>query len=479
MSDKFDVVVIGAGPAGYVAAIRCAQLGLKTACIDKWVNHDGTAAFGGTCLNAGCIPSKALLESSELFHRAQHEFEIHGIAVNAPKLNVAKMLARKDGITKQLTGGIAALFKANGVTGLAGTGCILDPKTVRFDPLKGKSRALGTENIIVASGSDPVQLSAVPFDGKTIVDSWGALEFDKVPKRLGVIGAGVIGVELGSVWSRLGSEVVLLEAQDQFLAGITDAQIAKEALRQFTKQGLDIRLGARVLSAKTKGAKVEVKYSQADAEHAESFDKLIVAVGRRPYTDGLFASDAALELDERGFIAVDSGYRTNLPNVYAVGDVIGGLMLAHKGSEEGVAVAEIIAGHNAKVNYDAVPSVIYTAPEVAWVGKTEEQLKAGNITYKVGSFPFAASGRAKALEQTAGLVKILACAETDRILGAHMVGPFVSELVAELVLAMEYGASSEDLALTMHAHPTLSEAVHEAALAVDGRAIHAINKKRK
>ncbi len=478
MSKTYDVVVIGGGPAGYVAAIRCAQLGLSTACIDRWVNRDGSHAFGGTCLNAGCIPSKALLESSELYHRAQHEFDVHGISVATAKLDLAKMLERKAGISKQLTGGIAALFKANGVTGLAGTGCIQGQGKVEFTPLKGKSELLKAGKIIVASGSDPVQLPMAPFDGKHIVDSWGALEFDSVPKRLGVIGAGVIGVELGSVWSRLGSEVVLLEAQDAFLAGIADSQIAKEALRQFKKQGLDVRLGSRVLSGEVKRGKVKVSFEHGGKKHEESFDRLVVAVGRKPCTDGLFAKDAALELDERGFVAVDEEYRTNLPDVYAVGDVIGGLMLAHKGSEEGVAVAEIIAGHKAKVNYDAVPSVIYTAPEVAWVGKSEDDLKHAGVEYKAGSFPFSASGRAKALEMSVGTVKILADAHTDRILGAHMVGPYVSELIAEMVLAMEYGASSEDIALTMHAHPTLSEAVHEAALAVDGRAIHAINKKR-
>lgn len=479
MSKTYDLIVIGAGPAGYVAALRAAQLGLSVACIDKWVNHDGKAAFGGTCLNAGCIPSKALLESTELFHRAQHEFATHGIGVGKPKLDLTAMMARKTNITQQLTGGISQLFKANGVDGLAGTGQIVAPGEVAFTPLdKKKAESLKAKSILIASGSEPVELSMAKFDGKYIVDSWGALEFDKVPKRVGVIGAGVIGVELGSVWSRLGSDVVLLEAQDSFLAGIADAQIAKEALRQFRKQGLDIRLGARVLGAEVKGAGVDVRFSVGNEEATERFDRLIVAVGRRPYTQGLCATDLGLELDEKGFVAVDDAYRTSLPDIYAAGDVIGGLMLAHKGMEEGVAVAEIIAGHKAQLNYDAIPSVIYTAPEVAWVGKTEESLKASGTPYKVGSVPFAANGRAKALEMPVGQVKMLACAETDRILGVHMVGPYVSELVAEMVLAMEYGATSEDIALTMHAHPTLSETVHEAALSVDGRAIHAINKKR-
>lgn len=479
MSKKYDLIVIGAGPAGYVAAIRAAQLGMNVACIDKWVNHDGKAAFGGTCLNAGCIPSKALLESSELYHRAQHEFEKHGIATGKVKLDVAAMQARKTGISQQLTGGIAQLFKANGVDGLAGTGQIRGQGKVAFTALgKKKAEMLECDKILIASGSEPVELPMAKFDGKYIVDSWGALEFESVPKRVGVIGAGVIGTELGSVWSRLGADTVLLEAQDQFLAGIADGQIAKDALRQFKKQGLDIRLGARVMSADVKGAGVDVKFSVNGEEHSERFDRLIVAVGRRPYTRDLCSSDASVELDEKGFVAVDEAYRTSMPDVYAVGDVIGGLMLAHKGSEEGVAVAEIIAGHKAKVNYDCVPSVIYTAPEVAWVGKTEEALKAAGVSYRVGSFPFTANGRAKALEAAAGQVKMLACAETDRILGVHMVGPYVSELIAEMVLAMEYGATSEDIALTMHAHPTLSESVHEAALSVDGRAIHAINKKR-
>lgn len=479
MSKDYDVIVIGAGPAGYVAAIRAAQLGLKTACIDKWINRDSQPAFGGTCLNAGCIPSKALLESSELYHRAQHEFTVHGIQADKVALDISKMQERKAGITKQLTGGIAALFKANGVDGLFGTGCIAGQGEVEFIPNDGDAKILSCENIIIASGSTPTQLPIAPFDGEFILDSWDALDMQSAPKRLGIIGAGVIGVELGSVWSRVGSDVVLLEAMDSFLAGIADSQIAKDAMRQFAKQGMDIRLGARVKDAQVKDGHVEVTFSSNGEDHTETFDKLIVAVGRRPHTEGLFKSDAAIELDDKGFVAVDSEYRTSMPGVFACGDVIGGLMLAHKGSEEGVAIAEIIAGHQAQVNYATIPSVVYTAPELAWVGKTEDALKAAGTEYKVGSFPFAASGRAKALEQPVGQVKVLACAKTDRILGVHMVGPYVSELLAECVVAMEFGASSEDLALTMHAHPTLSEAVHEAALAVDGRAIHAINRKKR
>lgn len=477
MSNKYDVIVIGAGPAGYVAAIRAAQLGLNTACIDAWINRDGTAAFGGTCLNAGCIPSKALLESSDLYHRAQHEFATHGLSVGKVEVDVAQMQERKNGISQSLTSGIKQLFDANGVKGLHGKGKVLGRGRVEFTPNEGEAEELNCNHIIIASGSDPIEIPIAPFDDENILDSWGALELDSVPQRLGIIGAGVIGIELGSVWSRLGAEVVVLEAQDQFLAGIADGRIAKEALRYFKKQGLDIRLGARVTGAEVADGAVKVEYSLKDEKQSESFDKLIVAVGRKPNTRDLFSSDSGLELDEKGFVAVNDGYRTSLPDVYAVGDVIGGAMLAHKGSEEGVAVAEIIAGHKAKVNYDAVPSVIYTQPEVAWVGKTEEQVKASGVEYKVGSFPFAANGRAKALEAANGSIRIISDKTTDRILGVHMVGPYVSELIAEMVLALEYGATTEDIALTMHAHPTLSEAVHEAALAVDKRAIHAVNRK--
>lgn len=479
MSKDYDVIVIGGGPAGYVAAIRAAQLGLKTACIDAWLNRDDTPAFGGTCLNAGCIPSKAMLESSELFHKAQHEFATHGIEVGKVKLNLEAMQERKAGITKQLTSGIQGLFKANKVDGLHGKGCIQGSGEVEYTDLEGQSKVLSCEHIIVASGSAPTQLPMAKFDGKHILDSWDALDLDAVPKKLGVIGAGVIGTELGSVWSRLGSEVVLLEAMESFLDGIADSAIAKDALRQFGKQGLDIRLGARVKGAEVKRGKVEVEYTYKGEDHKETFDKLIVAVGRRPYTDGLFKSDAALELDEKGFVAVDEQYRTNLPKVYACGDCIGGLMLAHKAMEEGVAVAEIIAGHAAQVNYATVPSIIYTSPEVAWVGQTEDALKAAGTEYKAGSVSFAGNGRAKAMEQAVGQVKILADAKTDRILGVHMVGPLVGELLSEAVVAMEFGASAEDLQLTMHGHPTLSETVHEAALSVDGRAIHAMNKKKR
>jgi len=478
MSKAYDVVVIGAGPAGYVGAIRAAQLGMSVACVDNWVNHDGRRALGGTCLNAGCIPSKALLESSELYHRARHELATHGIQVGEVSMDVAQMQKRKSQITRTLTGGIEMLFKGNKIEWLQGRGTVLGSGKVQVTPLdEGEAYTVDADNIIIASGSEPVNLDIAPFDGDRVVDSWGALEFDKVPKRLGVIGAGIIGVELGSVWSRLGAETVLLEAQDDFLA-LADQQIAKEAWKQFKKQGLDVRLGARVLGAKAQKRSVKVEYSQGEDKHSETFDRLIVCVGRRPNTEDLFSSDSGLELDDKGFVNVDERFRTNLPRVYAVGDVIGGPMLAHKGSEEGSAVAELIAGESAEVNYLTVPSVIYTAPEIAWVGKTEEQLKAEGADYRTGTFPFSANGRAKALEQAAGMVKMLADARTDRILGVHMVGPYVSELIAEMVLAMEFGASSEDVARTIHAHPTLSETVHEAALSVDGRAIHGVNRRR-
>lgn len=479
MSKDYDVIVIGGGPGGYVAAIRAAQLGMKTACIDNWVNRDDSHAFGGTCLNAGCIPSKALLESSELYHRTQHEFARHGITTGKVGLKLDKMLERKQGICQQLTSGVSQLFKASGVDGIPGTGTVLGSGKVQVTPLDGsKAKELTTEHIIIASGSSPVELKIAPFDGDRIVDSWGALEFTEVPKRLGVIGAGVIGVELGSVWQRLGSEVVLLEAMDSFLP-MADETIAKDAARQFKKQGLDIRLGARVLSAKAQKTQVKVEYQVGDDKKTETFDRLIVAVGRRPNTDGLFSSESGLALDDKGFVTVDDTYRTNLPNVYAVGDVIGGLMLAHKGMEEGVACAELIAGQKPAVNYETIPSVIYTAPEIAWVGRTEQQLKSQGVEYNVGTFPMAANGRAKALEMAVGQVKLIADAKTDRLLGAHMIGPYVSELIAEMVVAMEFGATAEDIALTMHAHPTLSESVHEAALSVHGHAIHSMNKKKR
>jgi len=476
MSDKFDVVVIGAGPAGYVAAIRSAQLGLKTACVDEWIGAGDGASFGGTCLNVGCIPSKALLDTSEQFHKATHSFDAHGIEVGPATINVAKMLERKDKIVSTLTGGIAQLFKANGVEGIHGHGRILAGKQVAVSTpgTDDVARTLTADNIIIASGSEPIPLPSAPFDDRNIVDNAGALDFTEVPRRLAIIGAGVIGLELGSVWRRLGSEVILLEAMDSFL-GTAEPEVSREAAKQFKRQGLDIRLGAFVQSAKSDGSGVAVTYTSNDEEHTLDVDKLVVAIGRRAFTVGLLADDCGVELDERGRVQTNDRWQTSAAGIYAVGDVAAGPMLAHKGSEEGIAVAELIARGHGHVNYETIPWVIYTHPEIAWVGKTSQELKADGIETRTGSFPFAATGRARAMEDPTGFVKIIADAKTDRILGVHMIGPHVSELIQEAVVAMEYGASSEDLARTCHAHPTLSEAVHEAALAVDGRALHRAN----
>jgi dihydrolipoamide dehydrogenase len=475
MSDVYDVIVIGAGPAGYPAAIRAGQNKLKVACVDEWQNTDGTYAFGGTCLNAGCIPSKALLESSELFQRAKDEFAIHGIKVGSLALDLGAMQKRRASVVKTMTNGINTLFKANGVVGIQGHGRLLPGNKVLVTGADGTEKTLEAKNVILASGSTPIRLRSVPHDGKYIVDSWNALEFDAVPARLGVIGAGVIGLELGSVWRRLGSEVVVLEALEQFLP-MVDQTIAKEAQRHFKKQGLDIKLGAKVSSAAVSGNAVDVSYADAQGEHTLQVDKLVVAVGRRPFTHELLAEGTGVELDERGFINVDEHCRTNAPNVWAVGDVVRGPMLAHKGKEEGVMVADLIAGHYGEVNYKVIPSVIYTAPEIAWVGQTEEQVKAGGRPYKVGTFPFAASGRARAMEAAAGMVKIVSAKDDDEVLGIHVIGPMAGELISEAVLAMEYSASTEDIQRTIHAHPTLAEAIHEAALAVDKKAIDGLNR---
>ncbi|MCK8068855.1 dihydrolipoyl dehydrogenase [Cobetia sp. 1CM21F] len=478
MADKFDVIVIGAGPGGYVAAIRAAQLGLKTACVEKWVNKEGKVVHGGTCLNVGCIPSKALLETSHKYVEARDEFAELGIKADGVEIDVAKMIERKAQIVKNLTGGISGLFKANGVTALEGTGKVLPNKQVEVTDHDGGKTTYEAENIVIASGSVPVEIPPTPLTEGLIVDSTGALEFDEAPKRLGVIGAGVIGLELGSVWSRCGSEVTVLEAVDSFLP-MVDAAVAKEAQKLLKKQGLDIKLGARVTGSDIKDSEVAVKYTDANGEQEQTFDKIIVAVGRRPYTQNLLDSDVGINLDERGFIHVDDQCATSVPGVYAIGDVVRGPMLAHKASEEGVMVADIIAGHKAEMNYDAIPSIIYTFPEVAWVGKTEQQAKSEGIEVKTGSFPFAASGRAMANNATEGLAKIIADAETDRVLGVHIIGQHAGELIAQGVTALEFGASAEDLALICTAHPTLSEAVHEAALAVDGHAIHIANRKKR
>jgi dihydrolipoamide dehydrogenase len=474
MSRKFDVVVIGAGPGGYIAAIRAAQHGLNVACIDEWKNRDGKHAFGGTCLNAGCIPSKAMLESSELYHRAGHEFKKHGIETGELGLDIAAMQKRRAGIVRQLTGGIAGLFKANKVEGLVGHGKLLTGKKVEFTPADGDPEVLEAKYVILASGSAPIELPFAKFDGETIIDSWDALELEAVPKRLGVIGAGVIGLELGSVWSRLGSEVTILEAMDDFLF-MADRDVANTAAREFKKQGLDIHLGAKVTAAKAGKKGVKVEYDDKSGSHSIDVDKLIVAVGRKPFTEGLLADDAGIQLDDRGFIVVDEECRTRVKGVFAIGDSVRGPMLAHKSSEEGVMAADLIAGEIAEVNYDVIPSVIYTAPEIAWVGKTEAEVKESGRPYKKGSFPFAASGRAKAMEQTSGMVKIISAEDDDKVLGVHIVGPMAGELISEAVLAMEFSASTEDIQRTIHAHPSLAEAVHEAALAVDKRALNYMN----
>ena len=479
MSDKYDVVVVGSGPAGYVAAIRAAQLGLKTACIEKWQNDEGKGVNGGTCLNVGCIPSKALLDSSYKYHEAKEDLGIHGISTKGVAMDIPAMLDRKNKIINQLTGGIAGLFKANGVTALYGTGKLLAGKKVELTDNDGVVSVIDADNVILASGSLPIAIPVAKVDGDLILDSTGALEIGEVPKRLGVIGAGVIGLELGSVWNRLGSDVVLLEAMEDFLA-IMDKAIAKESKKIFTKQGLDIRLGARVTGTEIVKGAVEVTFMTADgSEHKETFDKLIVCVGRRAFTDGLLAEDSGVQLDERGTVFVNDQCATNVSGVYAIGDLVRGPMLAHKGSEEGVMVAEIIAGHKAQMNYDIVPNVIYTHPEVASVGQTEEQIKAAGEPYNIGVFPFAASGRAMAANDTDGMVKIIAHADTDRILGCHIVGPSAADLVQQVAIAMEFGSSAEDLGMTVFGHPTLSETVHEAALAVNGSAIHIANRKRR
>jgi dihydrolipoamide dehydrogenase len=475
MSDQYDVVVIGAGPAGYPAAIRAGQNKLTVACVDEWKNLDGTYAFGGTCLNAGCIPSKALLESSELYQRAKEEFGVHGIKIGDLTLDLGAMQKRRASIVKTMTGGITALFRANGVVGIQGHGRLLPGNKVLVTGPDGVEKTLQAKHVILASGSVPVQLKNVPHDGKYIVDSWNALEFDAVPARLGVIGAGVIGLELGSVWRRLGSAVTVLEALEQFLP-IADAAIAKEAHRHFKKQGLDIKLGAKVSAAVVAGGAVDVTYADAQGEHKLTVDKLVVAVGRKPFTDGLLAERTGVRLDQRGFIQVDEHCRTGVPNVWAIGDAVRGPMLAHKGKEEGTMVADLIAGHFAEVNYKVIPSVIYTAPEIAWVGQTEEQVKASGRAYKVGTFPFAASGRARAMEAAQGFAKIISAKDDDEVLGIHVIGPMAGELISEAVLAMEYSASTEDIQRTIHAHPTLSEAIHEAALAVDKKAIDSLNR---
>ncbi|WP_233237800.1 dihydrolipoyl dehydrogenase [Bordetella sp. LUAb4] len=474
MSKQFDVIVIGAGPGGYIAAIRAAQLGMSVACIDAWQNEKGGPAPGGTCTNVGCIPSKALLQSSEHFEQLNHHFADHGIETKGASVNVEKMIGRKNNVVKQNNDGILYLFKKNKISffhgkgefaGKADGGYAIKVTGPTSEDLVGK-------HIVVATGSAPRALPGLPFDEKTVLSNDGALAIGATPKKLGVIGAGVIGLEMGSVWRRLGAEVTVLEALPEFLMA-ADQQVAKEALKVFTKQGLNIQTGVKITETKAGAKGVNLTYTDAKGvEQKLAVDKLIVSIGRVPYTDGLKADTVGLNLDERGFVAVDDECKTNLPNVWAIGDVVRGPMLAHKAEEEGVAVAERIAGQHGHVNFATVPWVIYTSPEIAWVGKTEQQLKAEGREYKAGSFPFLANGRARALGDTTGFAKVIADAKTDEVLGVHIIGPMASELISEAVTIMEFRGAAEDIARICHAHPTLSEAVKEAALAVDKRTLN-------
>ena len=474
MSKQFDVIVIGGGPGGYIAAIRAAQLGFNVACIDEWKNAKGGPALGGTCTNVGCIPSKALLQSSEHYEQAGHHFADHGINVTGLSLDMGKMMGRKDTVVKQNNDGVLYLFKKNKVTFFHGRGSFASSKDGLYDikVASATEEVITGKHIIIATGSNARTLPGTPFDETTILSNDGALRMTDVPKKLGLIGAGVIGLEMGSVWRRLGAEVTVLEGLPTFL-GAVDQQIAKEAHKAFTKQGLKIELGVKVGEIKTSKNAVSIAYKNAkgDAVLLE-VDKLVISIGRVANTIGLAPEAVGLKLDERGAIVVDGDCKTSLPNVWAVGDVVRGPMLAHKAEEEGVAVAERIAGQHGHVNFNTIPWVIYTSPEIAWVGQTEEQLKAAGRAYKAGAFPFLANGRARAMGDTTGMVKMLADAATDEILGVHIVGPMASELIAECVVAMEFRASSEDIARICHAHPSLSEATKEAALAVDKRTLN-------
>lgn len=474
MPETFDVVVIGAGPGGYEAAIRLAQLGFKTACIDDWSRKDGKPAPGGTCTNVGCIPSKALLQSSENFEQVGHAFAEHGISASGVTFDVARMMARKEKVVAQNNDGILYLFKKNKIAFFHGLGSFAGKEGEDWKiAVSGATRAeLVARQVIVATGSKPRPLPGVPIDNVRVLDNDGALSIPAVPKKLGVVGAGVIGLEMGSVWRRLGAEVTMLEALPSLLPSV-DTTIAKEAHKIFAKQGLAIHTGIKITDVKVGKKDVTVGYTDADGKpQSGTYDHLIVSIGRVPFTGGLGGEVVGLGMDERGFVQVDHDCRTNLANVWAIGDVVRGPMLAHKAEEEGVAVAERIAGQKPHVDFNTVPWVIYTWPEIAWVGQTEQQLKAADVDFRAGQFPFSANGRARALGETRGLVKILADRKTDRILGVHMIGPMVSELISEGVVAMEFGAASEDLARISHAHPTLSEAVKEAALAVDGRTLN-------
>ncbi|MEN9880714.1 MAG: dihydrolipoyl dehydrogenase [Pseudomonadota bacterium] len=473
MSQQFDVLVIGGGPGGYVAAIRAAQLGFKVACCESnpYADPKGQPRLGGTCLNVGCIPSKALLHTSHLFEEAGHSFADQGITVGAPKIDVAKMIDRKANIVTQLTQGIAGLFKKNKVTFLAGHGSFVGQGAGGWQVKVGKE-TVEAKQVIIATGSTARHLPGVPVDNEIVCDNIGALEMGTVPKKLAVIGAGVIGLEMGSVWRRLGADVTVLEAMPDFLAAC-DQDVAKEAQKIFTKQGLAFNFGVKIGDIKATKKGVTINYADKDgkAQKLEA-DRLVVSIGRIPNTDGLGADKVGLKLNERGMIEVDGHCKTNLPGVWAIGDVVRGPMLAHKAMEEGVAVAELMAGQAGHINFDFIPWVIYTDPEIAWVGKTEQQLKAEGVAYKAGKIPFMANGRALGAGNAQGFVKMLADAKTDRILGVHIIGPNASELIGECVVAMEFGAASEDLARICHAHPTLSEVVHEAALACDKRPLH-------
>lgn len=469
----YDAIIIGAGPAGYVAAIRCAQLGLKTACIDNWSSAKGQSCLGGTFVNAGCISSMALLESSKIFHLLNHDASTHGIKIDNLDIDLSQMINRKDSITESLNQHIATLFAHNNIDCIHAQGKLLTANEVEIIDINNQERAvLSAEHIILATGSRPTELPCAPIDKEYIIDSTIALNLKQVPIKLGIIGAGIIGLELAGIWNRLGSEVVLLDAQESFLTA-TDQQISEQAYKIFTQQGLDLRLGARVISTKIDNNQVIVEYQDNQGTHNLYLDKLIVASGRQANTENLAAAEAELLLDDSGFVHVDENCSTNLPGVYAIGDLTTlGPMLAHKGLEEGIFVAEQIAEKNNPINYDIIPSVIYTSPEIAWVGQSEQALKAVGESYKIGIFPFTASARAQAAGKTEGMVKIITHADTDVILGVHIIGDMASELIAEAVLAMEFSASAEDLARTVHAHPSISDALHEAALALDNRALH-------
>ena len=473
MSKQFDVLVIGGGPGGYVAAIRAAQLGFSVACCESnpYADPKGEPRLGGTCLNVGCIPSKALLHTSHLFEEAGHAFAAQGIQVSAPKIDVPTMIGRKTAVVTQLTSGIKGLFKKNKVTQLNGHGSFVGQGGAGWQ-VKVGDEVVEAKQVIVATGSKARHLPGIAVDQKIVLDNEGALEQQSVPKKLAIIGAGVIGLEMGSVWRRLGSEVTILEASPDFLAA-ADQDVAKEALKLFTKQGLNIQMGVKLGETKVSKKGVSIAYTDKDGKEQKlDAERLIVSVGRVPNTDGLNAEKIGLKLNERGQIEVDGHCRTNLPGIWAVGDVVSGPMLAHKAMEEAVMVAELMAGQAGHCNFDTIPWVIYTSPEIAWVGKTEQQLKADGVAYKAGKIPFLANGRALGMGDPTGFVKMLACAKTDRILGVHIIGPNASELIAEAVVTMEFGGASEDLARICHAHPTLSEAVHEAALACDKRALH-------